>query len=78
VEVLGRTFYSKVCRKTEPRFNRSTLVMVQVLPPVENGALQRSSLQQEVFTLTVVPRISIFSRLAGQKGKQSLFFTFLL
>lgn len=54
-----RSHYSKVCRRNEPRLNRSTLAMVQVLPPVGPAALQRSVLQQEIFMSTTVPRISV-------------------
>lgn len=54
-----RGHHSKVCRRTEPRLNRSTPAMVQMLPPVGPAALQRSLVQQEVFTWTTVPRISV-------------------
>lgn len=44
-----RGCHTKVCRRTEPRLNKSTPAMVQVVPPVGTAALQRSVLQQETF-----------------------------
>ena len=70
--------HSKVCRWTEPRLNRITPAMVQVLPSVRTAALQRSSLQQKVFTLTALPVISVLSRVVGQMGRQRLLLTLLL
>lgn len=71
--------HSNVCRRTDPRLNRSTPARVQVLPAVGAAALQRSSLQQENLELTIVPKISKFPgklELLGQIGEQNLFFTF--
>ena len=70
--------HSKVCRWTEPRLNRITPAMVQVLPSVRTAALQRSSLQQKVFTLTALPRNSVVSGLVGQMGRQRLLLTLIV
>lgn len=61
--------HSKVCRRTEPRLNRSTPAIVQVLPPVGTAALHRSSLQQEVFELTGTTCFMAFSISVGQNER---------
>lgn len=73
-----RGHHSKVCRRTEPRLNRSTPATVEALPPVGTAALQRSVLQQEVSVLIMVPRISVVGGFLGQAARQRLFFTFCL